>query len=122
MCNCALCGEFLTQPYFHNGKPYGYSCINKVLPAGKKAKKADRFQKAEGIVKDLYKNAVDVKISEPRMITKNHPEDNTVIQHQWIRITVVGLGFKKDHDFIIVRYNNRLNSNQEIDGEYFFKA
>lgn len=122
MCNCALCGEFLTQPYFHNGKPYGYSCINKVLPVGKKAKKTDRFQKAEDIIRDLYKNSVDIKTSEPRMITKMHPEDSTVIQHQWVRITVVGFGFKKDHDFTIIRYNNRLNSSQEIDGEYFFKA
>jgi len=33
---CALCGEQVTCPYFHNGKVYGYTCITKV---GGKAKK-----------------------------------------------------------------------------------
>lgn len=38
MCTCARCGELLTAPTFHQGKPYGYTCYEVVT--GLKAKKS----------------------------------------------------------------------------------
>lgn len=35
---CHRCGEIITAPYFHDGKPYGYSCIKIVNPSAKKNK------------------------------------------------------------------------------------
>lgn len=32
---CVCCGSSLTMPQFHNGKPYGYTCIKKVNPSHK---------------------------------------------------------------------------------------
>lgn len=122
MCNCALCGEFLTQPYLHNGKPYGWSCINKVLPEGQKAKKADCKKLPEDIVKSLFKDADSSRtISAPRMITKIHPENNQVIQHQWIRITVSKPACKEMiYDFPIIRYSRQVNTAENVNGVWFF--
>ena len=36
--SCTCCGSDVTVPYFHNDKPYGYTCITKVT--GKKARKS----------------------------------------------------------------------------------
>jgi hypothetical protein len=48
MCiNCARCGEQLTAPYWHDGKPYGYSCIKIVSPSVKKKKHREYWQLAE---------------------------------------------------------------------------
>lgn len=34
--HCAMCGEEVTAPHWHQGKPYGYTCITKVNPSAKK--------------------------------------------------------------------------------------
>ena len=41
---CSLCGEELTAPKFHNGKPYGYSCFAKIT--GKKSRDKRQFVSA----------------------------------------------------------------------------
>jgi len=40
---CHRCGEELTAPHFHNGKPYGWTCIKLVNPSAKKDKSANRW-------------------------------------------------------------------------------
>jgi hypothetical protein len=47
ICKCTSCGEMLTQPIFHNGSPYGYSCIKKVNPDYKKSKTKTFYVKAD---------------------------------------------------------------------------
>lgn len=37
-CFCTLCKEPVTVPYWHEGKPYGYTCITKVNPKAKRIK------------------------------------------------------------------------------------
>lgn len=48
-CNCTTCGEPLTSPIFHLGKPYGWSCASKLFPTLKKPKKTN-YVKAESFV------------------------------------------------------------------------
>lgn len=36
LCHC--CGADLTMPQFHNGKPYGWTCIHRVTPKQKRSK------------------------------------------------------------------------------------
>jgi hypothetical protein len=45
--NCHRCGELITAPYFHNGKPYGYSCIRLVNPSVKKVKDCSNWVAAD---------------------------------------------------------------------------
>lgn len=40
---CHRCGEVITAPYFHEGKPYGYSCIKIVNPTVKKNKRKEHW-------------------------------------------------------------------------------
>lgn len=35
---CACCQAEITAPQFHNGKPYGWTCIHKVAPGKKRTK------------------------------------------------------------------------------------
>ena len=44
---CHRCGEVITAPYFHEGKPYGYSCIKVVNPTVKKNKHKEHWVKAD---------------------------------------------------------------------------
>lgn len=37
---CHCCTAELTMPQFHNGKPYGWTCIHKVAPGKKRSKDA----------------------------------------------------------------------------------
>lgn len=53
---CARCGEEITQPYFYDGKAFGYTCIKIVNPAYKHSKK-----KAD---KQLYAKCDSVEIKE----------------------------------------------------------
>ena len=43
---CTCCGADITAPQFHNGLPYGYTCIKKVDPARKQSKA--KFYEVEG--------------------------------------------------------------------------
>lgn len=96
--------------------------FNKVLPEGQKAKKADCKKLPEDIVKSLFKDADNSRIiSEPKLITKMHPENNQIIQHQWIRITVSKPGCKEMiYDFPIIRYNKQVNTAENVDGVWYF--
>lgn len=38
MIRCTCCQAEITMPQFHNGYPYGYTCIKKVNPAQKRKK------------------------------------------------------------------------------------
>lgn len=38
MIRCTCCQAEITMPQFHNGNPYGYTCIKKVDPAQKRKK------------------------------------------------------------------------------------
>jgi hypothetical protein len=60
-CYCTRCGEEITAPKFHNGKPYGYTCYEAV--SGKKAKANDKSQyvKAE-VVGELPEKYGPVKV------------------------------------------------------------
>jgi hypothetical protein len=40
---CHRCGEVITAPYFHEGKPYGYSCIKIVNPTIKKKQSKEHW-------------------------------------------------------------------------------
>jgi hypothetical protein len=44
---CHRCGEIITAPYFHEGKPYGYSCIKIVNPSVKKKQVKEHWVKAD---------------------------------------------------------------------------
>ena len=48
MIRCTCCQAEITCPQFHNGKPYGYTCIKKVDPALKR-------RKVEYVVCDSFK-------------------------------------------------------------------
>lgn len=46
-CFCTRCGEELTAPKFHDGKPYGFSCYEVVT--GKKSKDKRKFVQVEPV-------------------------------------------------------------------------
>lgn len=58
---CSCCGAEITCPQFHNGKPYGWTCIHKVAPGQKRIKKeylaVDRFRivSGEGTQRQVFK-------------------------------------------------------------------
>jgi hypothetical protein len=67
VCTCTACGEPLTAPIFHLGKPYGWSCASRIFPKLSKPKKvnyviAESYEVIEGellsgarfIVRALY--------------------------------------------------------------------
>jgi len=45
---CTRCGEELTAPKFHDGRPYGFSCYE-VITGGKKSKDKRRFVKVDPV-------------------------------------------------------------------------
>lgn len=56
MCiHCNRCGEEITAPYWHDGKPYGWSCIRIVNPKAKKNKDKQHWVIADS--SDLMPNA-----------------------------------------------------------------
>jgi len=52
-CACTCCGSWCEWPQFHNGKPYGYTCILKVNPKAKRSKK------------EAYVTAESIEVGEP---------------------------------------------------------
>lgn len=59
-CFCTRCGEELTSPKFHNGRPYGFVCYEKV--AGKKSSDKRQFVQVE-LVSELPAIRGPVKVS-----------------------------------------------------------
>jgi hypothetical protein len=54
--SCHLCGEKLTQPHFHLGKIYGWSCIKKVNPAVRKTTNKANWQTCELLERIVCEN------------------------------------------------------------------
>ncbi len=49
---CTCCQADITAPQFHNGKPYGWTCILKVKPNAKRSKKST-WIKADEIIETV---------------------------------------------------------------------
>ena len=62
MIRCTCCQTELTAPQFHNGNPYGYTCIKKVDPARKKSKVVYVECEAFKVVQAGQRNIVNVKV------------------------------------------------------------
>lgn len=62
MIRCHRCGEELTAPYFHEGRPYGYSCIKIVNPSTKRKKEKQHWVRAES-------NNLDISINKQFVIS-----------------------------------------------------